>query len=179
MNPVIQTILSRKSVRKYTGNTVSPEDLTTLIRSGMAAPCSYDKRCWFFVTVTDEKLLAKLAEGLPHARMILSSKHAIVVCADLNLSHGGTDVPYWIQDCSATVENILIAAESLGLGACWTGVHPRAERVTFVREVLRAPEQVVPLCVIAVGHPVGEEKPKDKFDPARIFWNGWGNKKQG
>jgi len=176
MNETIKTILNRKSIRKYTGKPVSAQDLDLIIRAGMAAPCSYDKRCWFFVIVNDQLTLEKLAEGLPHAKMILSSKQAIVVCADLNLSHGGNEVPYWIQDCSATIENMLIAAESLGLGACWTGTHPRPERVKFVQENLGMPEHVVPLSVIAVGHPAGEEKPKDKFDSTRIFINKWGNK---
>ena len=174
MNSTIKTILSRKSVRRYTGQPVSREDLTTLIRAGMAAPCSWDKRCWFFVAIDDDLIIKKLVEGLPYAKMLSSAKQAIAIFADLNLAHGGAETPYWIQDCSATTENILLAAEALGLGACWAGVYPRPERVTFVRDILGAPEHAVPLCLIAVGHPSGEEKPRDKFDPTRIFWGQWG-----
>ena len=77
------------------------------------------------------------------------------------------------SDCSAVVENILIAAESMGLGACWTGVCPRDERMAFVRQALGAPDNIVPFSVIAIGHSAGQERPQEKFDPARIFWNRW------
>ncbi len=150
--------------------------MNTLIRAGMAAPCSRDKRCWFFIAVNDPAVIARLAEGLPYSKMIISSRHAIVVLADMNFAHGGAETPYWIQDCSATAENILLAAESMGLGACWTGVHPREERVDFVRGTLGLPGHVMPLCVIAIGHPTGEEKARDKFDSSRIFWNHWNKK---
>jgi nitroreductase len=173
INTVIETILNRKSVRQYTGRPVSREDLTRLVRAGMAAPCSYNKRCWYFVVIDDSSVIAGLMKGLPNAQMMASAGQAIVVLADVNLSHGGAEVPYWIQDCSAAVENILIAAESMGLGACWTGVCPRDERVAFVRRVLGTPDNIVPFCVIAIGYSTGEERPQEKFDPARIFWNRW------
>ncbi len=173
MNSTLDVILNRKSVRQYTGLSVSKEDLSLLVRAGMAAPCSYNKRCWFFIIVDDLAVIKKLAEGLPNAQMMLMAKHAIIVLADLKLSHGGAEVPYWIQDCSAVVENILLAAEAMNLGACWTGVCPRDERMAFVRKTLGVPEHVVPFSVIAVGHSTGKEKPQDKFDPDRIFWNQW------
>jgi len=176
MNPTLQTIFNRKSVRQYTGKPVKREDLTTLIHAGMAAPCSWGKCCWYFIAVDEMDVIQKLADGLPNAKMLLPAKHAIVVLADLTLAHGGAETPYWIQDCSATTENILIAAEALGLGACWTGVHPRAERAALVQKVLGVPEHVMPLCVIAVGHPSGEEKPRTKIDAGRIFWGRWGGK---
>ncbi|MBF0533151.1 MAG: nitroreductase family protein [Candidatus Omnitrophica bacterium] len=176
MNNALDVLFNRKSTRQYTGKPVSVEDLTTLIRAGMAAPCSRGQKCWYFIAVNDQAVIAKLAAGLPYAQMILSAKHAIVVLADLNLAHGGAEVPYWIQDLSAAAENILIAAEARGLGACWTGVHPRPERVEFLCQALDLPPQVMPLCVIAIGQSAGVEKARDKFDPTRIFWNHWKQK---
>jgi len=123
--------------------------------------------------VDDEALVIKLCEGLPYAKMLLTAKHAIIVASDLSVAHGGAETDYWAQDSSAAAENILIAAQALGLGACWTAAHPREERVAHVKEVLGLPENVRPLCVIAVGVPSGEEKPRDKFDPSHVFFNKW------
>ena len=175
-NSTLETILTRLSVRRYTGEKIRREDLEILIRAGMAAPTSKDTRHFFFVVIDDDKVIEKIAEGLPYAKMLLTAKHAILVCSDLSLAYGGAEIGYWIQDSSAAAENVLLAAHSMGLGACWTGVHPRPERVQFLREALAIPENVMPLCVIAVGKPAGEDKPRDKFDSACLFWNGWGKR---
>ncbi|MBF0387702.1 MAG: nitroreductase family protein [Candidatus Omnitrophica bacterium] len=170
-SPVLKVIAERRSVRKYTGDPVTNEDLETLVRAGMAAPSSRDTRHWYFVVINDPLVLDKLVAGLPYSKMILTARHAIVVASDMKEAHGGSDVEYWVQDCAAAVENILLAAQAIGLGACWTAAHPRAERVAYVKQTLAMPETVIPLAVIAVGHPAGEDKPRDKFDPARLFWN--------
>ncbi|MBF0483394.1 MAG: nitroreductase family protein [Candidatus Omnitrophica bacterium] len=176
MNPTLQTIHSRKSVRQYTGQPVERDILTTIMQAGMAAPCSRGQCCWSFIAVDDSAMIEKLNNGLPYAKMLETAKHAIIVLADLNLAHGGTEAPYWIQDCSATAENILLAAESLGLGACWTAAHPRPERVEFLKTTLELPDHIIPLCVIAIGHPKDAPKPKNKIDNSKIFWNKWGQK---
>ncbi|MFA5259989.1 MAG: nitroreductase family protein [Candidatus Omnitrophota bacterium] len=171
---MLKIILERRSVRKYTGNPVSREQLLTLAQAGMAAPSSRDTRHFYFVIVNDEGTIDKLTSGLPYAKMLLTAKHAIVVVSDLSIAHGGAETDYWLQDCSAAAENILLAAQAMGLGACWTAAHPRADRVAHVRNVLGLPEHAAPLCVIAVGVPSGEEQPRDKFDPSHVFWNQWG-----
>ena len=173
MNPVLRVIQDRRSVRRYTGGAVSRKDLETLVRAGMAAPSSRDTRHWYFIAVDDQDIIKKLTEGLPYAKMLMTAGHAIVVASDLTQAHGGAETDYWVQDCSAAVQNILLAAQSLGLGACWTAAHPRPERRAFLKSALGLPDQVSPLCVIAVGYSAGEEKPRDKFDPARLFWNKW------
>ena len=172
---MIKTILNRRSIRKYTGDSVSCDQLMTLVRAGMAAPSSRDTRHFNFVIVDDEAVINKLLEGLPYSKMLASAKHAIIVTSDLSVAHGGAETDYWVQDCSAAAQNILLAASALGLGACWTAAHPREERVNFVKEALGLPENVSPLCVIAVGVPTGEEKPRDKFNPSHVFFNKWGN----
>ncbi len=171
---MLSVIFDRRSIRKYTGEPVKQEYLLTLARAGMSAPSSRDTRHFNFVIVNDEEVVKKLTEGLPYSKMLLTAKHAIVVTSDLSVAHGGAETDYWIQDCSAAAQNILIAAQALGLGACWTAAHPRVERVSFVKEALGLPETIAPLCVIAVGIPSGEEKPRDKFDASHVFWNKWG-----
>jgi nitroreductase len=169
----LEVIYSRKSVRNYTGVPATREELQILLKAGMAAPSAVDRRPWAFVVVSDEKLLNKLAEGLPYSKMIVKAKAAIVVCGVLDKALEGEGQAFWVQDCSAATENILLAAEAIGLGAVWTGMYPSKERMDYVRSVLGMPDRVMPLNVIAVGNPAGVEKPKDKFDPGNIHWNKW------
>jgi len=171
---MLDVIFKRRSVRKYTGKKVSRDQLMTLARAGMAAPSSRDTRHFRFILVDDPAVIKQLTDGLPYAKMLETAQHAVVVASDLTVAHGGASMDYWAQDSAAAAQNVLLAAQSMGLGACWTAAHPREERVAFVRQVLNIPEQVRPLCVIAVGVPAGEEKPRDKFDPAGVFWNQWG-----
>ncbi len=169
----LSVIHSRKSVRHYTGQQVSKKDLETLVKAGMAAPTASDKRPWAFVIVTDEATLKKLAEGLPYSKRIVLAKSAIIVCGVLT-REDWEHRDYWVMDCTAATENILLAAEAMGLGAVWTGVYPRTERVVYIQRILGIPRgEVIPLNIVAVGFPTGEDRPKDKFDPANIHWEKW------
>jgi nitroreductase len=169
----LKTIFERRSVRQYTGDPVEREQLETLVKAGMAAPSSRDTRHFYFVIVDDPELIDQLNEKLPYSKMLASARHAIVVISDLKVAHGGAETDYWAQDCAAASQNILLAAKDLGLGACWTGTHPREARVQVVRELLSLPDHVRPLCVIAVGKPTDTVEPRDKFDQTHVFWNQW------
>lgn len=167
-NPTLETIFNRKSVRKYTERPVDKEMLETLVRAGMAAPSSRDRRPWEFIIVTDRNLLDTMGDGLPLARMLKDTKQAIIVCGDTIKSNNA-----WQLDCSAAAQNVLLAAESMGLGAVWTAAYPYPERMKVVRDALQLPEHIVPLTVIPVGYPVGMEKTKDKFNKKQMHYNGW------
>lgn len=171
-NPVMNCIFTRKSVRSFTQERVSDETLIELVRAGMAAPSARNLQPWTFVIVTERRVLDQLAERLPYAKMLFEAQAAIVVCGDLSKS-GVDPEGYWVQDCSAATENILLAAEALGLGAVWTGVYPRPDRVSIVKETLGIPDHVIPLNVIPIGHPKGEHHPKDKFKETNIHWQRW------
>lgn len=169
----LKTILERRSIRKYTKAPVPRETLLQLARAGMAAPSSQDTRHFRFIVVDDPAIIDKLGNGLPYSKMLLTARHAIIVASDINEAYGGSATDYWIQDCAAAAENILLAAKALGLGACWTAAHPRAERMALVKETLQLPEHISPLCVIAVGVPTGDDKPRDKFNPVHVHFNQW------
>jgi nitroreductase len=176
-HPALRNIFSRKSVRRYTGAAPSLEQLTLLVKAGMAAPTAVNRQPWEFIIVTDATLLQTLNDKLPHAKMTAKAGAAIVVLGDRVRQHKGPDTDYWITDCSAAIQNILLAAEAIGLGAVWTAAHPDPERIAAVREVLGVTaEHLVPLAVIPVGHPTGEDQPKDKWDPSRVYLNGYGRK---
>lgn len=176
MNETAKTIFNRKSVRNYVETTVAPETLEFLVRAGMAAPSAMDRRPWEFIIINDKAVVKKLNDALPHAKMAEKAGYAIVVAGNIEKQAGGKDSNFWIMDCSAAAQNILLAAESLGLGAVWTAVYPSAERVKPVVEILGLPANIVPLAFIPVGKPSGADKPKDKFDKTKIHWNNWTNK---
>jgi nitroreductase len=171
-NTVLDTIFSRKSVRHFTNEAVTREHLGLLMKAGMAAPSANNKQPWVFIGITERTMLDHLAEGLPYAKMLSQAGGAIAVCGDLSrIDPNKKD--YWIQDCSAATENILLAAEALGLGAVWTALYPYKERYGLVQETCALPEHVIPLCIIPVGFPTGEDQPKDKFKEENIHWNRW------
>ena len=153
MNDTLKTIFARKSVRAYRSEAVSDEKLQVLVRAGMAAPTAVDKRPWEFVVVTDRAVLKQLADALPYAKMADRAAAAIVVGGDVRKQWGGMESDYWIMDCSAATQNILLAAESMGLGAVWTAVYPEDSRVRAVRQILGIPHYVVPLNLIPEGVP--------------------------
>jgi nitroreductase len=165
-------IHSRKSVKSFTGAPVSTESLEKIVRAGMAAPTAVNKQPWSFVVVTDRKKLDELAAGLPNARGIDRAGAAIVVCtesAKANLQ----SKDFAIIDASLASENILLAAEALELGGHWTASYPYEDKMKHVRIVLGIPTDVIPLNVILVGVPTGEDKPKDKFQKKKIHWGKW------
>lgn len=159
--------MARKSVRRYLPDAVESEKVEQLLRAGMAAPSGKDVRPWELVVVTDRAELDAMADRLPYAKMLRYAPMAIVVCGDTTKSS------YWYLDCSAAAENILLAAESLGLGAVWTAAYPYDDRMEAVRETIALPEHVHSLCVIPVGYPAAPTKPRDKWDELRVHHDRW------
>jgi len=163
-------VLTRRSIRKYTGEPVADESVERLLRAAMAAPSAGDQRPWQFVVVRDRAMLAAITEVHPYARMLPQAAVAIVVCGDTRLEKWPQ---FWEQDCAAATENTLVEAEALGLGAVWLGVHPVLERVDGLRRLLGVPEHVVPFAIVAVGHPARRKPPGERFDAARVHRERW------
>ena len=162
---VLENIAERKSVRKYLNKSVEEDKIDAMVKAGMAAPSGMDRRPWEFVVVTDQEALDSMAAKLPYAKMLTNAPLAIVVCGDTTRSS------YWYLDCSAATQNVLLAAEALGLGAVWTAAYPYEDRIDVVRQNTGLPENIVPLCVIPIGYPDGPQKAKDKFDLQRVHRN--------
>lgn len=167
---VIGNIMTRTSVRQYTDRPISADTLETLLKAGMAAPTAVNKQPWAFVVTTGRDALDSLATLQPRLK---TAAAAITVCGDMTRAIEGEGRDFWVQDCSAATENILLAAHALGLGAVWTGVYPIAERVDNVSRALALPDSVVPMCIIAVGYPVADQEPKDKWDPSKVHYQRW------
>lgn len=173
-NDVIDCIMTRTSIRNYTEKAISNDTIETLLRAGMAAPTAVNKQPWHFVAVTNREKLDGLAIANPNAGMVRKAPLAIVVCGDMNKALEGEARAFWIQDCSAATENILLAAHAMGLGAVWTGLYPNGERVKAVAELLKLPETIIPLCAIVIGYPDEQPAPKDKWLPENVSFNEFG-----
>ncbi len=169
---VIENIMTRTSVRQFTSRPIAKDTLETIVRAGMAAPSAMNKQPWAFVVVTEKEMLDSLRAVHPYSNLKTATA-AIVVCGDLEKAIEGFGREYWIQDCSAATENILLAAHALGLGAVWCGVYPNPNIMPQVTRVLGLPSWVVPLNIITMGYPAGESQPKDKWNPENVHDQRW------
>lgn len=170
-NNAIETLMTRTSIRSYTDRAVSADTVEMLLRAGMAAPTAVNKQPWHFVVITDRAVLDSLGGNGRQSKMWKESPLAIAVCGNMDKALEGPAQAFWVQDCSAATENILLAAHALGLGAVWTGCYPMEERMTHVSQVLHLPETIVPLCVIVMGYPNEQPEPKDKWKPENVSYN--------
>ena len=165
---LIEAILARRSIRKYTAEPIGRKDITTLLEAAMAAPSSSNRKPWHFIVITDRQTLDSLADVHPYGKMLFEAPLCIVVCGDTTISPSS-----WVQDCSAATENLLLGAVALGLGAVWLGVHPRANRVGPIKNLLKIPENVVPLNLISIGYPAEEKEPRTQYDELRVHREHW------
>ena len=177
----LETIFSRKSVRSYTDQAVSPEQIETLLRAAMAAPTGMNLQPWRFVVVTDQTVKDALAG--PRGGMIAQAPVVFVVCGKTTMSRPPFGQPdaapvevengNWTADCAAATENLLLAAEAMGLGAVWTACYPYEDRMVPTRAALGLPDNVSPFCIVPVGYPAGDDQPKDKWKPENIHYDRW------
>jgi nitroreductase len=173
MNAKILPILGRRSVRTYrAGGPVSQDDIQALLEAAMAAPSAMARDPWRFLVVRERASLAALAELLPHGKMLNEATLGIVVCGDPAQAHR-QELSYLLQDCSAAVENLLLAAHLLGLGAVWLGVHPNEDRIVGIRRRFSVPEEILPVAAIAVGQPAERPEPRTRFNPDFVHTERW------
>ena len=172
----IKNIMTRTSIRQYTDEPVTKEDIETMLRAGMAAPTAVNRQPWHFVVINSKEKLAELAGDNPRGGMLKQAALAIVVCGNMDKALPGQGQGFWVQDCSAATENILLAANALGLGAVWTGLYPDENRAASVAKVLKLPQAFIPLCTIVIGHPAEQPQPKDKWKPENVSYNEFGGK---
>jgi len=168
MNEVLRTIESRRSIRKFTDQPVDQETLTLLMKAAMAAPTAMNAQPWEFVVITEKKVIDRLRKYMMFGKM----KAAAVICvlgSRRKQKNKAGDL-FWVQDCSAATQNILLAATSLGLGAVWVGVHPVFIFQQTVSAILNLPERVTPLNLIYIGYPAEEKEPRTQYEAERVQW---------
>ena len=166
----IDAILSRRSIRKYTAERVPETVVNELLEAAMSAPSAGNQQPWHFIVIDDRTILDEIPKYHPYSSMLAEAPVAILVCGDLQLE---TLDGFWVQDCSAATENILIAAQAKGIGAVWLGIYPVEERVRGFQKLLGLPEHVIPLSLVSLGYPAEEKPGANRYNASRIHRNRW------
>lgn len=167
---LFEALHGRRSIRAFEDRPIEDETVETLLRAAMAAPSAGNQQSWRFIVVRDREQLQALSETTPYASMLPHAAIGVVVCAD---THTEKHPGYWVQDCSAAMQNLLLAAHALGLGSVWLGFTPVEERVAGATRVLGLPRRIAVLGVAAIGYPAEKKAGVDRYDPAKVFIDRW------
>jgi nitroreductase len=170
MNQFTELLISRRSIRKYTDQEVTDLQVEELLKAAMYAPSAGNQQPWHFVVLRNKETFTKIHDFHPFSQMLDQASVVIAVCADLSLE---TKKGYWMIDCAAATENILLAAHAMGLGAVWLGIYPRPERVEGLKKLLALPETVEAFSLVSIGYPNEEKKSQNRFKTERIHTEKW------
>ncbi len=164
----IETIYKRRSIRNYLDKKIDEDTIITLLEAASAAPTAANCQPWEFIVIDDNGKLSILKDKFNFARY--NAPVAIVVCGNMELAFKGPGKEMWVQDCSAAIENILIAATSIGLGSVWIGVYPIESNVKIAKKILNIPEHVIPLGIVYVGYPAEQKDARTRLNLKRVYW---------
>lgn len=163
-----EVLLKRRSVRKFTEEAVSEEHISELLHAAMSGPSACNKKPWEFYVISNKDKLKELQSASKFTKM--QAPLAMVVCGNLAHALPMQMADYWIQDCSAATENILLRVTDLGLGAVWCGIHPQKRAEQKVAEILGLDKKEIPLNIILIGHPAEEPEARDQYDEKRVHF---------
>lgn len=166
----LEAIQSRRSVRKYTDQPIPKEIIQSLLEAAMNAPSAGNQQPWHFIVIDDKKLMNEVTKVHPHSRMITQAPLAILICADESLEkYKGR----WPMDCSAAMQNLLLAAHAQGLGAVWVGIYPEIERIEGIRKIFNIPDNITPFSLMPLGFPDESKPSENRFREDRVHMNQW------
>src|SRR6056297_20231 len=166
MDPVI----TRRSIRKYSEKAIEESKVKTLLEAAMSAPSAHNEQPWHFVVIDDRNILDQIPDFHPFSSMLHGASLAILVCGDVS-SLDNED--FWVQDCSAATENILVEANYQGLGAVWLGIYPKKDLMEKMSELLTIPDKIVPFSLISIGYQAFDKEPSQRFSESRVHSNKW------
>ncbi len=164
-----ELILSRRSIRKYQNREIERSELRKILEAAMAAPSAVAKDPWYFYAVSNRDILQGMADVLPYGKMLRDAGASLVVCGLPEEANRG-EIGYMVQDCSAAVENILLSAHGLGIGAVWLGVYPNEDRMEGMVRLLDIPGNMIPLAVVSLGYPAESPAPRTRYSDSRVTW---------
>lgn len=165
-----QTIINRRSIRKYKATKIEEEKINLLLKAAMYAPSAMNLQPWHFIVINSEEIIQETVKSVPHAEMIKQSGNAILVCGDASLEKNES---WLIQNCSAATQNILLAAYNLGLGSCWIAVHGMNDIIENLKIQFKLPDEIIPVALVALGYPDEEVKTEERFKEEKIHYNNW------
>lgn len=164
---LFEGLLTRRSIRKFSGEPVSDELITKIIKGAMYAPSANNTQPWQFIVSRNKSLFEGFLEVHPHSKMLLQADCGIFIVRDLDRQ---TNDGYGITDCSAATQNLLLAAHAEGLGTCWIGTYPRKPRIEYLKEKFKLPDHLEVFSTVAVGWPGQSPKQPERFDESKIEW---------
>ncbi len=168
METLMDLMYARRTIREFTDESVTDEQVEAMLKAAMAAPSAQELQPWRFVVVRKRKMLDKLAEVHKYAHMLAKAPLAVVVCGDEKVSE-----KHWVEDTCVATQNLLLAATALGLGGVWISLYPKRKHQKYVRELLDIPEHLGVLCALALGHPAEKKPARTKYDPSYVHWEEW------
>ena len=163
----MNSIFKRVSIRKYEEKAVEAEKIELLLKAAMAAPSACNQQPWEFYVVRNKEMIEKLSHTSPYTKLCVGAPLVLVPCYR---EEGLRCAQFKEIDLSASVENILLEATELGLGAVWMGVAPIEQLIASVKETLGVKEGLSPFCLIAVGYPAEERPQQDRYDVNRVHY---------
>ena len=166
----MDAILTRRSIRRYTKEPVPTNVIKELLEAAMCAPSADNEQPWQFIVINDRRILDEIPSVHPYSSMLRQASVAILICGDKKLEK---QKDFWIQDCSAATENILIEVQEKGLGAVWLGIYPIEERIKAMQKLLGLPDEVIPFSLIPIGYPDEEKSLENRYNVSRVHYNKW------
>jgi nitroreductase len=166
----LHALHTRRSVRKFTDEPVEESTLEEIIAAGMMAPSAGNEQPWHFVVLRDARVLKAISKDHLYASVVEKVPVAILVCGDLSMDRYEG---FWVEDCAAATQNMLLATHALGLGSIWVGLYPRSQRLLDIRAIIPLPEHIIPFSIVPIGHPAEEKAMEIRFDQTRIHYEKW------
>lgn len=167
---ILDAINSRRSIRKYTNEPLSDKQLKTVLKAGFQAPSAHNRNPREYIVLRDREILEAITKFHPYTKMLPQAGCGIVVCGDKNKQEREG---FLVSDCSASIQNMLLAAHGIGLGGVWCGIYPVAELMEPLSKLLKLPENIIPIGIVTVGVPDEEKKDLDKFNEENVHYNSW------
>jgi nitroreductase len=168
MEDLLELMYTRRSIREYTDDLVTDEQIEAVLKAAMAAPSAQNLRPWHFIVVRKRKVLDKLAKVHKYADLLEKAPVGIVICGDARVSER-----HWVEDTCAATQNLLLAATALGLGGVWISLYPKKKHQKYAAELLDIPDHVGILCVVALGHPAEKKESRTQYDAERVHRDEW------
>lgn len=167
---MLDTIYDRRSIRNYLNKPVDEKTLNEILKAGMYAPSAVNKQPWHFIVIKDKKILEDVKNIHPYAKSLETAPVAILVCGDTSLEFAKN---FYLTDCAAVTENILLAAKWLGLDTCWMGIYPWEKTTNDFSQYFKLPDNIKPYSLIALGYGAETKERPERFNPEKIHIDKW------
>lgn len=167
---VQEAILNRRSVRKYKDQSISKDDLNSILKAAMYAPSAMNLQAWQFIVIDQKEILKETVKSIPYAEMLKQSAAAIIVCGDSEIEKNES---WLLQNCAASIQNILLAAHGLGIGSCWIAIHGMEDVYKNIKTQFKLPDNIVPVSLISLGYPDETVTAEERFKQDKIHYNKW------